>query len=135
MWRTYDMSEIHSNTKYVWRNQIKLGWVFDIYKNAWGVGRNEHGDLSGWGSRIFKADNDPDATGSAGPALKEWKPLHEESDPNIYESYSDMVTIYIWLREQILMVHFVGHVIVKTQMYAIWPILQHLLLEGINHSV
>ena len=64
----------------------ELGWSFDIYKNAWGIGRNEHGDLSGWGSRIFKADHDPDATGSHGPALKEWNPLHEESDPNIYES-------------------------------------------------
>ena len=42
--------------------------------------------MSGWGSRVFKADHDPDATGSAGPALKEWMPLHEESDPNIYES-------------------------------------------------
>ena len=72
--------------KYQFENLTKLGWTFDIFKNAWGVGRNEHGDLSGWGSRVFKADHDPDATGTAGPALKEWVPLHEDSDPNIYES-------------------------------------------------
>lgn len=45
--------------------------------------------------------------------------------------YFDTVTIYIWSLEPILMVRSVDHVIVKTPMFVIWPILLHLLFEGI----
>ena len=33
----------------------EIGWAFDLEGNIWGVGRNEDGDDSGWGSRIFSA--------------------------------------------------------------------------------
>ena len=33
----------------------EVGWAYDIDGNIWGVGRNEHGDKSGWGSRTFFA--------------------------------------------------------------------------------
>ena len=36
----------------------EVGFAFDLSGNLWGVGRNEDGDDSGWGSRIFYADND-----------------------------------------------------------------------------
>ena len=42
-----------------------------------GIGRNEDGDESGWGSRIFMAPADD---------LSDWKWTSEKSDPNIYES-------------------------------------------------
>ena len=29
----------------------ELGWYYDLAGNVWGVGRNEDGDDSGWGSR------------------------------------------------------------------------------------
>ena len=45
--------------------------------------------------------------------------------------YFDTATIYIWSLEQILMVRSVDHVIVKTLTFVIWPILLHLLFEGI----
>ena len=45
--------------------------------------------------------------------------------------YFDTVTIYIWSQELILMVRSVDHVIVKTPTFVIWPILLHLLFEGI----
>ena len=32
----------------------EVGWEFDLEGNLWGVGRNEHGDDSRWGSRVFK---------------------------------------------------------------------------------
>lgn len=34
----------------------EVGWNFDLFGNVWGVIRNEDGDKSGWGSRIFRAD-------------------------------------------------------------------------------
>ena len=30
----------------------ELGWYYDLAGNVWGVGRNEDGDDSGWGSRL-----------------------------------------------------------------------------------
>lgn len=33
------------------------GWMFDLFGNIWGVIRNEDGDESGWGSRMFRADH------------------------------------------------------------------------------
>ena len=33
---------------------FKVGWAFDLFGNMWGVGRNEDGDSSGWGSRTFR---------------------------------------------------------------------------------
>ena len=35
----------------------EIGWTFDLEGNLWGVGRNEDGDDSLWGSRIFRADS------------------------------------------------------------------------------
>ena len=32
----------------------KVGWAFDLFGDIWGVGRNEDGDSSGWGSRTFR---------------------------------------------------------------------------------
>ena len=32
----------------------QVGWAFDLFGNIWGVGRNEDGDASGWGSRTFR---------------------------------------------------------------------------------
>lgn len=43
----------------------------------WGVGRNEDGDDSGWGSRTFFAPNSD---------LSDWKFTTEESNPWIFES-------------------------------------------------
>jgi len=55
----------------------ELGWYFDLEGNIWGVGRNEDGDDSGWGSRTFFA-----------PAsdLSDWQWISDQSDPWIYES-------------------------------------------------
>eukprot|EP00088_Acartia_fossae_P019705 TRINITY_DN21518_c0_g1_i1.p1 TRINITY_DN21518_c0_g1~~TRINITY_DN21518_c0_g1_i1.p1 ORF type:complete len:417 (-),score=42.35 TRINITY_DN21518_c0_g1_i1:55-1305(-) len=55
----------------------EVGFGFDLSGNLWGVGRNEDGDDSGWGSRIFSA-----------PAsnLDQWTFSEEESNPDIYES-------------------------------------------------
>ena len=33
----------------------EIGWHFDLFGNVWGVGRNENGDESGWGSRMFRS--------------------------------------------------------------------------------
>ena len=52
----------------------EIGWAFDLDGNIWGVGRNEDGDDSGWGSRIFSATAEDlshwswtEATGINGP--------------------------------------------------------------------
>ena len=55
----------------------EIGWAFDLDGNIWGVGRNEDGDDSGWGSRIFSAPADD---------LSNWIWTEEKSDPEIYES-------------------------------------------------
>ena len=55
----------------------EVGWAFDDDGVMWGVGRNEDGDASGWGSRIFFYD----------PLVMEspqWTDTN--SDPYIYES-------------------------------------------------
>lgn len=51
--------------------------MFDLDGNVWGVIRNEDGDASGWGSRIFRAD-------AATPG--KWEFTSEESSVDIYES-------------------------------------------------
>jgi hypothetical protein len=55
----------------------EVGFAFDLEGNLFGVGRNEDGDSSGWGSRTFKADKD---------SLGKWEWYSERSDPYIYES-------------------------------------------------
>jgi len=55
----------------------EVGWMFDLFGNYWGVIRNEDGDTSGWGSRMFRADH-------TNPGL--WEFTQDESDVNIYES-------------------------------------------------
>lgn len=55
----------------------EVGWAFDDDGLIWGVGRNEDGDKSGWGSRIFVYDRDT-------MEAPQW--TQEASDPNIYES-------------------------------------------------
>jgi len=62
----------------------EIGWHFDLFGNVWGVGRNENGDESGWGSRMFRAD-------ATSPSNWEWfsaptNHLANTSDPEIYES-------------------------------------------------
>ena len=32
----------------------QVGWSFDLFGDIWGVGRNEDGDSTGWGSRTFR---------------------------------------------------------------------------------
>jgi len=55
----------------------EVGWMFDLFGNIWGVGRNEDGDASGWGGRIFHADwNTPG----------KWEFTAEQSQVDIYES-------------------------------------------------
>lgn len=56
----------------------EIGWAFDNEGVMWGVGRNEDGDASGWGSRILRFD--PKAMKSP-----EWV-NGNTSDPRIYES-------------------------------------------------
>ena len=34
----------------------EVGFAFNLNGDVWGVIRNEDGDVSGWGSRIFKGD-------------------------------------------------------------------------------
>ena len=48
-----------------------------LQRTLWGVGRNEHGDSSGWGSRIFYAEPNN---------LADWIWTVEKSNPIIYES-------------------------------------------------
>jgi len=55
----------------------EIGWMFDLEGNVWGVIRNEDGDASGWGSRIFRAD-------AATPG--KWEFTSDESAVDIYES-------------------------------------------------
>jgi len=55
----------------------EVGFGFDLEGNLWGVARNEDGDDSGWGSRVF--------TARAGD-YSQWQFLKDESDPVIYES-------------------------------------------------
>jgi len=55
----------------------EVGFGFDLSGNLWGVGRNEDGDYSGWGSRILYAE--------AGQ-LDQITPTEEESCVDIYES-------------------------------------------------
>jgi len=55
----------------------EVGWYFDLQGNMWGVGRNEDGDESGWGSRTFRADKDD---------LSNWKWTNQTSNPWIFES-------------------------------------------------
>jgi len=55
----------------------EVGWMFDLFGNYWGVIRNEDGDTSGWGSRMFRADH-------TNPGL--WEFTQDVSDVNIYES-------------------------------------------------
>jgi len=55
----------------------ELGFNFDLEGNMWGVGRNEDGDESGWGSRTFFASIDN---------LSNWQFISNESNPWIYES-------------------------------------------------
>lgn len=55
----------------------ELGFYFDLEGNMWGVGRNEDGDDSGWGSRTFFASKDD---------LSNWQFTSNESDTSIYES-------------------------------------------------
>ncbi len=45
----------------------------------WGIGRNEDGDATGWGSRVFRLDLE-----SGADATPEW--TDDNSDPKIYES-------------------------------------------------
>merc|ERR1712131_574709 len=45
---------VNSENEVPYRGGIsEIGWAFDLDGNIWGVGRNEDGDDSGWGSRIF----------------------------------------------------------------------------------
>ena len=55
----------------------EVGWTYDLDGNVWGVGRNEHGDESGWGSRTFFAKSND---------LSDWQFISNQSDPYIYES-------------------------------------------------
>merc|ERR1719369_707327 len=55
----------------------ELGFNFDLDGNMWGVGRNEDGDDSGWGSRTFFAEKED---------LSNWQFISNESYPWIYES-------------------------------------------------
>jgi hypothetical protein len=55
----------------------EVGWEFDSQGIMWGVGRNEDGDESGWGSRILRFDPRTDDQ-------PQW--TTSMSDPNIYES-------------------------------------------------
>ena len=51
----------------------EIGWAFDLDGNIWGVGRNEDGDDSGWGSRIFSAPAEDLShwTWTEGPGINE----------------------------------------------------------------
>ena len=43
-------SAVDSNKPIVYEGGIsEVGWTYDLNGNVWGVGRNEHGDDSGWG--------------------------------------------------------------------------------------
>lgn len=55
----------------------EVGWMFDLEGNIWGVLRNEDGDATGWGSRMFHANHD---------TLGQWEFTQEVSDVDIYES-------------------------------------------------
>ena len=55
----------------------EVGWGVDLNGILYGVGRNEDGDDSGWGSRILKFDPSTMTT-------PEW--IGNQSDPHIYES-------------------------------------------------
>ncbi|XP_023330192.1 uncharacterized protein LOC111702671 [Eurytemora carolleeae] len=55
----------------------EIGFQFDLEGNLWGVGRNEDGDDSGWGSRLFTASRSN---------LSNWIFLEQLSNPNIFES-------------------------------------------------
>lgn len=55
----------------------EVGWAFDNDRVIWGVGRNEDGDETGWGSRIFYFDMES----MPGPV---W--TSNVSNPHIYES-------------------------------------------------
>ena len=55
----------------------EVGWTFDADGIMWGVGRNEDGDDSGWGSRLFYFDPE---------SMSEPQWTNDRSDPHIYES-------------------------------------------------
>ena len=44
-----EWSAVDSNKPIVYEGGIsEVGWTYDLDGNVWGVGRNEHGDDSGW---------------------------------------------------------------------------------------
>ena len=55
----------------------EVGWAFDNDGIMWGIGRNEDGDETGWGSRIFFFDLE-------NMEAPQW--TEARSDPHIYES-------------------------------------------------
>jgi len=71
-------SAVDEETPVVYKGGLtEVGFGFDLAGNLWGVGRNEDGDNTGWGSRTFYASNSN---------LSDWQFLADESDQVIYES-------------------------------------------------
>ena len=105
-----------------WGGISEIGWAFDLDGNIWGVGRNEDGDDSGWGSRIFSAPAKDlsDWTWTEGPGIDRLCPIITDSrnsyigknDPNVRKNQiqrfmkalecSDMEKIYI-LSERLIL--------------------------------
>jgi len=56
----------------------EVGWAFDLFGDIWGVGRNEDGDSTGWGSRTFRTFDG---------VLSDFQWISgNQSNPEIYES-------------------------------------------------
>jgi len=71
-----DWSPVETDSVYT-GGLTEVGFAFDLAGNLWGVGRNEDGDESGWGSRSFFAPH---------TNLSDWRFFSNESDQIIYES-------------------------------------------------